>query len=346
MQSLMEMFTQGANGKMVEEFARQYGLTTQQTTAAMEALMPAFSQGLKRNAGDPYGMLSFLNALSKGQHSTYYDDPAKAFGQQGMNEGNAILGHLFGSKELSRAVADQAAQATGISQQVLKAMLPAMAPMILGGLFKQMTGQMQQAQAAPQQAMANNPLGQVLEQMMGGGRANTGGSSNPLGDILEGMLGGKRSAPGNPGQVNPGAGNPWGDILEQMLGGGKATGRVPPSGPNPGQTDPGAGNPWGDILDQMLGGGRRPAEPARREEPVQRPQRRGSLADAAKGAGETAGQARGRQARNEEAPQPKRKGGYEDLFGDMFETGAKVQKEYNRGVESIFDQYLDGMRKR
>ena len=62
-----------------------------------------------------------------------------------MAEGNGILGHLFGSKDLSRAVASQAAQATGIGQQVLQQMLPVIASMIMGGLFKQSTNQLQAA---------------------------------------------------------------------------------------------------------------------------------------------------------------------------------------------------------
>ena len=72
----------------------------------------------------------------------------KAFAPQGVEEGNGILGHLFGSKELSRAVAAQAAQATGIGQQVLQQMLPVIASMVMGGLFKQSTNQLQAGQAA------------------------------------------------------------------------------------------------------------------------------------------------------------------------------------------------------
>ena len=69
-----------------------------------------------------------------------------------MAEGNGILGHLFGSKELSRAVAAQAAQATGIGQEMLKQMLPVIASMIMGGLFKQSTAQAQPAARPAQQS--------------------------------------------------------------------------------------------------------------------------------------------------------------------------------------------------
>ncbi|MCB1464886.1 MAG: DUF937 domain-containing protein, partial [Nitratireductor sp.] len=160
---LMDMLTQGANGAVLEQIGRQYGLTSAQAEQAIAALMPAFSVGLKRNAHDPYGFTRFLDALSSGRHAAYYDNPSEALDSQGVEEGNAILGHLFGSKELSRAVAAQAAQATGISQSVMKAMLPALAPMIMGGLFKQLN----EAATGAGNPMMNNPLGKMFEQMAG-----------------------------------------------------------------------------------------------------------------------------------------------------------------------------------
>ena len=33
-------------------------------------------------------------------------------------------------------------------------------------------------------------------------------------------------------------------------------------------------------------------------------------------------------------------------FGDMFDAGAKQRDDYKQGVESIFDQFLQGMNKR
>jgi len=76
-------------------------------------------------------------------------------------DGNGILGHLFGSKDLSRAVASQAAQASGIGQNVLQQMMPAIAAMLMGGLFKQSTNQLQAGSFG-----ASNPLGEIIEQMM------------------------------------------------------------------------------------------------------------------------------------------------------------------------------------
>ncbi|TIX99525.1 MAG: DUF937 domain-containing protein, partial [Mesorhizobium sp.] len=201
MPSLFDILAQAQNGNGMQVLAQQFGLSQQQTLSAVEALLPAFSQGLKRNTSDPYGLGAFMTAMASGQHAKYFEDASRAFSPQGVDEGNGILGHLFGSKELSRAVASQAAQASGVSQQVLQQMLPAVASMMMGGLFKQTTNQMQ---AAGGFGGGSNPLGEIIEQMMrqaGGGaqapqqRQAPGPMDNPLGKVLQDMFGGGTQQP-------------------------------------------------------------------------------------------------------------------------------------------------------
>lgn len=283
MSSLFDMLADAQNGNALDQIARQFNLSQQQTQDAMEALLPAFSQGLKRNASTPNDLGSFLTALASGQHAKYFEDATNAFSPQGMQDGNGILGHLFGSKDLSRAVAQQASQATGIGQDILKQMLPVLASMIMGGLFKQSTGQTQQA------APSGNPLQQIIEQMMRGGM-------------------------GQPQQRQPQAGqnpyeNPFGKILEGMFGGAQ----TPPQSreaPPPPVSD----NPLGRIFEEMLGGGQKSA---------QNP-----------------------SAAPKTTPSGRARTPYDDLFGDMFESGAKTRNDYQQGMESIFDQFLQGMKKR
>jgi hypothetical protein len=297
MMPLFDMLTNAQNGNAMQQMARQYGLSQGQVQDAVEALMPAFSQGLKRNAADPYGVGSFLSALSSGQHAKYFDDASQAFSPQGVQEGNGILGHLFGSKELSRAVAAQAAQATGIGQETLKQMLPALATMIMGGLFKQSTGQV--------------------------GAAGFGGQGNPLQDIIEQMmkqgggLGMPQQAP-RPEAPQPDLNqfdNPFGKILEGMFGGGQA--RQPT--PQTPQT-PYGDNPLGKIFEEMMRGGQQPAsQPKAAPTPQPRTQPKSN-------------------------PSGRARTPYDDLFGDMFEAGRKSQDNYQQGMESIFDQFLSGMK--
>ena len=68
------------------------------------------------------------------------EDPRFAGSASGVSDGNAILGHIFGNKDVSRGVAAHAAQSTGIGSSILKQMLPVIASMVMGSLFKGSTG--------------------------------------------------------------------------------------------------------------------------------------------------------------------------------------------------------------
>lgn len=259
--TLFETMMQAQNGDAMKMMARQFGLSEQQAESAIDALMPAFSTGLKRNASDPMGVGRFMEALSTGQHAKYFEDMSQAFQPQGVAEGNGILGHVFGSKEVSRAVAKQAAQATGIGQDILKQMLPIIASTLMGGMFKQSTEQARSAQTT------GNPFIDMLTQM------------------TQAQQGTQRPAP----SAND---NPFGQMLEQMMGGAQSS-----------RSAPAAQNPWGEIVEQMMGAGQQASRPA----PSQ-------------------------------GTNP-----YAEMFGQMFETGRQTQETYQRGMEDIFNQYLEGM---
>lgn len=139
---LYQILAQAGDGRAIELLARQYRLTQEQAQLAADALLPAFREGLRRNASDPYGMGGLMAQMASGQHARFFEDAARAFAPEGKKEGDDILGQLFGSPDISRAVAAQAAQATGIAQETLKAMLPSMAAMLMGGLGKQATGEL------------------------------------------------------------------------------------------------------------------------------------------------------------------------------------------------------------
>jgi hypothetical protein len=252
------------------------------------------------------GMGGFLSALASGQHSKYFDSVSNAFAPAGQADGNAILGHLFGSKDISRAVAEQASQATGIGQTILKQMLPVLATTLMGGMFKQSSGgmanaagmgdngnifgqvieemmrqsggqrQAPQEEAAPVDPMADNPLGKILQDMFGGGQAQTqrqqAPTQNPMGD------------------------NPLGQILEELTRG--SQGRREPQG---GGQNPMGDNPLGQILEGMFGGGQRQQAEPQRQNPMG------------------------------------------DALNDMFKTGRQTQDNYNKGLESIFENMRRGM---
>jgi len=127
----------GDDDKRVGALAQQFGLSNEQATSAVSALLPALAGGLQRNVSQPGGLESLIGALSGGNHGRYLDDPS-LFGAAGtMSDGNAILGHVLGTKDVSRSVASNAASVTGIGEDTLKKMLPVIATLAMAALSRQ-----------------------------------------------------------------------------------------------------------------------------------------------------------------------------------------------------------------
>ena len=132
----LEMFqAQGEAG--LQTMAQQFGLTTEQTARAFEALMPALTLGLQRSVGmDPTGFGRMFGL-----------EAARPAAPQGFD----ALGQMFGSAQLMQAVLRQASATSGVGAQVLRQMLPMMAGAVVASIVHVMLNQPQAetAQARP-----------------------------------------------------------------------------------------------------------------------------------------------------------------------------------------------------
>lgn len=120
----------------VNQLAAQFGVTPEQARSAVTALLPALAAGLQRNTATESGLAGLLSALGRGRHDAYLDDPSSLAQPTTVEDGNAILGHVFGSKDVSRQVAARASERTGIDPAILKKMLPLIAALVMGGLSR------------------------------------------------------------------------------------------------------------------------------------------------------------------------------------------------------------------
>lgn len=160
---LFDLMMQAQNGKALEAFSAQFGLAQEQMAKAMAALTPAFSTGLKRSAANPYDFGAIMTSLMSGNYAKYFEDVSAAFSPQGIADGQQFMATIFGSGDVQKAVAEQAAKATGVGQDMLRAMMPAMASAMAGGLIKEMTGQYQ---TMADQWTASNPMMGAMKQWM------------------------------------------------------------------------------------------------------------------------------------------------------------------------------------
>ena len=152
----------GGSNKVIGQIARQLGIPESMAQIAAGALLPALTKGLAKNASKPGGLEDLLGALTGGKHAAYVDNPETVTQPEAIEDGNAILGHVFGSKDVSRNVAGQASQKTGIDAGILKQMLPMLAGTTLGSLEKQVG-----TQASTPPAQAKDTLSSLLSAATG-----------------------------------------------------------------------------------------------------------------------------------------------------------------------------------
>ncbi len=182
--------------------ARELGIDEGTAQAGAAALLPAVLGGFKGQAqAQPEGLgglLSMIGGMGGGGLL------ASVLAPQPTNvaAGNSVLGAIFGSKDVSRTVADHASSQSGLSSDLLKKMLPLIAMAVAGYMSHHAS-----ADAAPVATDADGGglggmLGNLLGGVMGGGQAATpapglgglgsllgmGQGGNALNDIL-GMAG-------------------------------------------------------------------------------------------------------------------------------------------------------------
>jgi len=180
---LLQTILNAQGGQTVDQLGGQLGLNRAQTVSAIESLLPALAGGLAQNVSQPGGLESLQSALMNGSHQRYVDDPSALADPTTIQDGNGILGHVLGSKDVSRQLAANAAAQTGIGSDVLKRMLPMLASVAMGVMAQRA---MSRNAGGAGQSAGGGGLMDVLGPMLGGAQT---GNAGGLGGLL-GSLGG------------------------------------------------------------------------------------------------------------------------------------------------------------
>ena len=147
----------------LQSMARELGVSETQAASGAEALIPAILGGFKKQAhAQPTGLEGLGGLLGQLGGGSLLDD---VLGPQPTNvsRGNDVLGQIFGSKDVSRTVAQNAASQSGLEPSLLKKMLPMLAMLVAGYIAKQRsTGD------AGQPSQAAGGLGDLLGSVFGG----------------------------------------------------------------------------------------------------------------------------------------------------------------------------------
>ena len=133
---LMDLLKKSGGDKSLDKLASGLGLDASKTSELVGALAPALMRGVQKQAQAAGGLDALKKALGSGGHQRYLEEPELMQTGASRDDGNKILGHLFGSKDVSRNVAAQAAASTGIDVGLIKKALPMLAGLAMGALSK------------------------------------------------------------------------------------------------------------------------------------------------------------------------------------------------------------------
>lgn len=173
----------------LDSIGRELGIDPATARSGAEVLLPAILGGFKKQAQPaPGGLGGLIDVLGQAGSGNLLD-AVTGSGPTPAGPGNEILGQIFGSKDVSRAVAGHASQTTGIDVALLKKMLPLLAMAVTGYLASQKGGESTGGDIG---GMLGKVLGGAMgsRQAQGGGFGGLGslldldGDGNPLDDIL------------------------------------------------------------------------------------------------------------------------------------------------------------------
>ena len=206
----MDMMSILKQSGAIGSIAQQLGVNEQVAQMGAEALLPSILGGFKKTAqAQPSGLDGLGGILGQLGGGGLFDSVVSA-DPTPVEQGNDVLGQIFGSKDVSRTVAGHAAEQTGIDSGMLKKMLPILAMLVAGYMAKQAGG-----------GEGGGGLGGLLGGLLGGAGGGQGAGGG-LGGILGSVLGGgQAAAPAGGGGLGglasmldfDGDGNPLDDII-------------------------------------------------------------------------------------------------------------------------------------
>jgi hypothetical protein len=179
----------------LQSIAKELGIGEAEAASAASALGPAVLGGFRKQAESHPQGLGGLGGLLSQLGGGGLLDAVLSPSPTDTAPGNTVLGQIFGSKDVSRAVAQDAAAQSGHDPTLLKKMLPMLAMLVAGYMANHHA-----ATTSTTSANTGGGLGGLLGGLLGGGQSgnaglgglggllNMGGQQNPLDSIL-GRLG-------------------------------------------------------------------------------------------------------------------------------------------------------------
>ena len=174
----------------VADIANKLGADQTQVSQAIQTLVPTLLGTLQENVqADDIDSTQLESAVVAEGESDLLTGGVNV-DQLDENQGSQLVASLFGGNDTNQVASALSGAGAG-SGDLIKRLLPMLAPIVLAYVGKQFAQkQAGGAAAGGAQAAPGGGIGDVLGSILGGAAGGGGGANNPLGSILGSVLGG------------------------------------------------------------------------------------------------------------------------------------------------------------
>ena len=190
----------------VADIASKLGADQGQVSQAIATLVPTLLGTLQENVQADDIDSSELESIVVAEGQSDLLEGGVNVDQLDAGQGSQLVASLFGGNDTNQ-VASALSGAGAPGGDLIKRLLPMLAPIVLAYVGKQFS-QKQAGAGAQAQAAPGGGIGDVLGSILGGAGGGAAGGNNPLGAVLGSVLGG-------------GQGGAIGNILGGLLRGGR-----------------------------------------------------------------------------------------------------------------------------
>ena len=122
----------------IHGLADSVGIGMSEAKTVVGKVLPVFATGLIKTLDNEQELTYLYRDLSTHNYEQYLENPEQVLLEQGaISDGNEILSHVFKAKEISKGVATKVAEETGVSEGIIKKLLPIIATVVMGAVTRQ-----------------------------------------------------------------------------------------------------------------------------------------------------------------------------------------------------------------
>lgn len=258
---ITDILASAQGGQAAANLAKAFGIDPATAERAVGAVVPQLAARIERNTLSRGGIADLIDMLGKPGLADALDNPSALGNPETEALGVDVLDQVLWNKNNSRRLAEKAAADSGLSEDLIKKMLPTIAAMAMGGLAKGSSGALGdiigQLTGSPLPLPGEKPMSPRTAQPSAPqptAPAPRGPVSTGTGDVGRQV---PLPIPGNdiraPRRPTVGSGdNPYGDLRDVIRRGGRQLPGGLPGGAPGGQSIPGGGS-LGNIVRSILG---------------------------------------------------------------------------------------------